>query len=486
MPYAAPISTAGHDSGQQPLWALDAAEAAQLIRTGAISSRELVAAALSRLDAVNPSLNAVVRRMDDEALTAAAACDTARAAGTELGPLHGVPVTIKVNTDQAGHPNDGGVEAYRDKIASEDSPVVANLRHAGAVIIGRTNTPAYSMRWFTSNALHGATLNPWDAGLTCGGSSGGAGSATAAGIGAIAHGNDIGGSVRYPAYCCGVVGMRPTTGLVPSFNGTAGSAPVAISSQLMAVQGPLTRTVRDNALALSVMRRRDIRDPRQVVPAPLPPPKRPRHAALVPRMGDTHPEVSAAVKEAGRRLALAGWAVEEIEPPRLNEASELWPAIAMPDVLAGLQTEAERHGDDALRRSFVLWRAAWPSHDARQALDALARRLVVLRDWEIFLQRWPVIVMPVSCALPYPVDEDLKDEATTALMLRQQAPMLAIAALGLPGLSVPVGGGDGWPVGVQIVAGRFREDICYEAGAILEAHRPPIRPIDPRQDASRR
>ncbi|MFC7739615.1 amidase family protein, partial [Roseomonas sp. GCM10028921] len=143
-------------------WQLDATELARLIRLGRMSSREAVASCLARMDAVNPRLNAVVRRMDDEAIAAAEAADAARARGAALGPLHGVPVTVKGNTDQEGHPNDGGVVAFRDAVAREDAPVVANLRAAGAVIIGRTNTPAFSMRIFSENALHGRTHNPRD------------------------------------------------------------------------------------------------------------------------------------------------------------------------------------------------------------------------------------------------------------------------------------------------------------------------------------
>jgi amidase len=163
------------------LWQLDATDLARLIRTGRASAREAVQSCLSRMDAVNPALNAVVRRMDDEALAAADAADAARARGEALGPLHGVPVTTKVNVDQKGHPTDNGVVAYKDLIATEDSPVVANLRHAGAILIGRTNAPAFSMRIFTDNALHGRTLNPLDPAITPGGSSGGAGAAVAVG-----------------------------------------------------------------------------------------------------------------------------------------------------------------------------------------------------------------------------------------------------------------------------------------------------------------
>src|SRR5205823_7925668 len=155
--------------------------------------REATESCLGRLRAVNPAINAVVRVLEDEALAAADFADEAQARGETLGPLHGVPVTTKVNTDQAGCPTDNGVVAYRDNIATADNPVIANLKRAGAVIIGRTNTPAFSMRIFADNALHGRTLNPRDPALSAGGSSGGAGAAVATGLGPIAHGNDIGG-----------------------------------------------------------------------------------------------------------------------------------------------------------------------------------------------------------------------------------------------------------------------------------------------------
>jgi amidase len=169
------------------LWRLDATELARLIRVGRISSREATESCLGRLHAVNPVINAVVRVLEEEALAVADATDEAQARGEILGPLHGVPVTIKVNTDQAGCPTDNGVVAFRDNISAADSPVVANLKRAGAVIIGRTNTPAFSMRIFADNALHGRTLNPRDPTLSAGGSSGGAGAAVATGIGPIAQ-----------------------------------------------------------------------------------------------------------------------------------------------------------------------------------------------------------------------------------------------------------------------------------------------------------
>jgi amidase len=223
-----------------PLHAWDAVDLAHGIRTGLISSREAVQACLDRIAAVNPAINAVVDVLADSALAQARAADRAVAAGEALGPLHGVPVTVKVNVDLAGRPTTNGVVAWRDLIAPADSPVVANLRRAGAIPVGRTNTPGFSFRWFTENDLHGRTLNPWSPAHTPGGSSGGASAALAAGIGAMAHGNDIGGSIRYPAYCTGTFGLRPSFGRVPAFNPSA-SAERPLSAQLMSVPGPLTR-----------------------------------------------------------------------------------------------------------------------------------------------------------------------------------------------------------------------------------------------------
>ncbi len=162
------------------LWRLDATEQARLIRTGAISSVELTKATLARVDKINPKINAIVDLMAQEALQAAAEADKTTKAGGRLGLLHGVPVTVKINVDFAGRANTNGVVAYKDNIGKEDNPVVSNIRKSGAVIIGRTNTPAFSMRWFTDNALHGRTLNPWNKDITPGGSSGGASARMAA------------------------------------------------------------------------------------------------------------------------------------------------------------------------------------------------------------------------------------------------------------------------------------------------------------------
>ncbi|GAA1033604.1 MULTISPECIES: amidase family protein [Amycolatopsis] len=200
----------------QQLWRLTALEARTAILNGSLSSKEVVQAALDRIAEVNPAVNALVEVDGEHALAAADRADGALRRGQALGALHGLPVATKVNSDQAGHATTDGVVEFRDRVAAEDSPVVANLRKAGAVIVGRTNTPAFSHNWFTDNDLYGATMNPWNRQLTPGGSSGGAAAAIATGMCALAQGNDLGGSVRFPAFACGIVGLRPTVGRIPS------------------------------------------------------------------------------------------------------------------------------------------------------------------------------------------------------------------------------------------------------------------------------
>src|SRR5947209_9605999 len=259
------------------LWRLSAAEIANLIRSKRISAREAAIAALERLLAVNPKINTVVDHRPDEVLAQADAIDAAIARGENPGPLAGVPVTVKVNIDQQGFATTNGVTLQRDAIATTNSPVIDNLRKAGAVILGRTNCPAFSYRWFTTNLIHGDTKNPRDPSITPGGSSGGAGAAVAAGIGHIAHGTDIAGSIRYPAYACGVHGLRPTVGRVAAFNASLPER--TIGAQISAVSGPLARTIGDLRIALKVMSGKDLRDP-WWVPAPLEGPAMPKRAAL--------------------------------------------------------------------------------------------------------------------------------------------------------------------------------------------------------------
>ena len=463
------------------LWAWTAIDLAQAIAHRVISSREAVQASLDRIAAVNPRLNAIVDPMGGEALAAADAADDAVKAGAELGPLHGVPVTIKVNIDQKGRATTNGVVAFRDVIATEDSPVVANMRKGGAVIIGRTNTPAFSHRWFCDNDLHGATRNPWHYDLTPGGSSGGAASAVASGMGAIAHGNDFGGSIRYPAYACGVAGLRPTPGRIPAYNPSAkGNRP--ITAQLMSVQGPLARTIADLRVALAVMAEADPRDggwmPVALEGAPL---KRPLRVALAPDpFGDADPHVAAAVRLAGRWLADAGYVVDEVLPPDLHGAGELWHSLVINEERRGLAPAIKQYGDDRSRYNLDCHMAYAQRLDGDQVLAAFEDRLGAIRAWQVFMERHPIIVMPVSAQLPFRFGQDQEGTDVVRKVIDAQRGMLAVAALGFPAISVPTGTVGTTPVGVQIIAGRFREDLCLDAGAVVEARAAMPTPIDPK------
>lgn len=468
--------------GQGELWQWDAVDLAQAVRTRTISAREAVTACLDRLDAVNPKINAVVESRRDEALAAADAADSAVAAGAPLGLLHGVPVTVKVNVDQKGYATTNGIAAFKELIAPSDSPIVANWKAAGAVIIGRTNTPAFSMRWFTDNALHGQTLNPLNAKLTPGGSSGGAAAAVAAGICPLAHGNDYGGSVRYPAYACGLAGLRPSFGRVPAYIETA-PRERPMTAQLMSVQGPLARRVRDVRAGLAAMSVRDARDP-WWVPAPLdgPPPARPiRVAVCIDPYGDgVHPDVKAAVETAARWLADAGYAVEEVALPQAREAAAYWLTLVMSDTRRGMAGAIAELGDQAIKTAYAGMDAGAPAEIGFDAyMAALEGRSTVLRAWQLFQETYPLALFPISMQPPFEQGLDQQGGNVFAGVLQAQRPLTMINLLGLPGMSVATGIENGTALGVQIVGQRFREDLCLDAAEVVEARAQVSLPVDP-------
>jgi amidase len=357
--------------------------------------------------------------------------------------------------------------------------VIDNLRKAGAVILGRTNCPAFSYRWFTTNLVHGATRNPRDPGITPGGSSGGAGAAVASGIGHIAHGTDIAGSIRYPAYACGVHGLRPTIGRVAAFNASLPERP--IGPQISAVSGPLARTIGDLRIALAAMSGRDARDP-WWVPAPLEGPARPKRAALClePDGLETSAEVKAAVADAGKRLERAGWTVEEIvTTPPLREAAELQTKLWLGDGYEAQLAAAEREGDPGALACLRGNRAKVFPFDADALSKTLTRRATLTRQWLQFFETYSVLLMPVSGELPFPDGLDLRDEASFARVWHAQLTQIAIPFMGLPALTVSTGLVGAIPVGVQVVSTRYREDLCLLAGEAIEAGGTPSAPIDP-------
>ncbi|HEV8392167.1 MAG TPA: amidase [Dongiaceae bacterium] len=473
--------------GKTELWQWDAVDLARAIRSREISSREATEACLKRLDDVNPKLNAITFQIAEQALRDADSADASVKAGEALGPLHGVPVSTKENIDQKDLPTPNGVVAYKDVIAPADAPVVANWRMAGAIFIGRTNAPAYSLRWDTDNALRGRTYNPWAKGRTPGGSSGGAGSAVASGIGPISHGNDYGGSIRYPAYCCGVAGIRPTMGRVPAFNPSAQSErPPTIA--LFAVQGPLARRVKDVRLGLHAMSGRDARDP-WWVPAHHHgrAPQRPIKVGLITGAPGlyTHPKVAEAVRKAGGALGNAGYAVEEVTPPSIEAARELWVKLVAADIREMLWETIAANADPLGVKAVQLWRDALPPISMAEYIKGFSLVTKHRREWSLFLEQYPLIVGPNCGDLPFEIGFDTTDMARTQHVLASQALMVTVNLLGFPAAAVPVGtteadgAPNGLPLGVQVIAGRYREDLALDAAEVIEAQHGLATPIDP-------
>lgn len=460
------------------LWRLPASELARRVRARQVSAVEVAKDALARLEAVNPKINAIVDHRPDDVLAQAAAVDAAITRGDDPGALAGVPVTIKVNTDQSGYANTNGLRIQRDLIVPSDNPLVTNFRNAGAIILGRTNTPAFSLRWFTRNSLHGHTRNPRDPAITPGGSSGGAAAGVAAGIGAIGHGTDIGGSIRYPAYACGLHGLRPTIGRVAAWNASA--AERHIGGQLMAVSGPIARTVADLRLALKCLSARDVRDPWWVdVPFDGPPVAKRVALCLRPEGMAVQPEVLAALREGARRLEAGGWTIEEADVPPLTEPATLQALLWLAEFRRGGGAALKSEGDPDASFVYAQMEALCPPPDLNTLMDALQKRNSLLRQWMAFFERFPIALIPVSGELPFRDNEDVESPECFRRIMHAQLTQLGLPFLGLPGLTVSTGLVGRVPVGVQLVAARYREDLLLAAGEAIEKFGVPPAPVDP-------
>jgi amidase len=452
---------------------LSATELAALIASGGVSSREVVAAHLARIDEVNGYVNAITVVLAESALDAADAADR----GAPRGPLHGVPFTVKENIDCVGSATTHGVPALKDSMPWRDAPVVARMKAAGAIPLGRTNLPEFALRLSTDGPLHGPTLNPWNPYLTAGGSSGGDAAALATGMTPFGLGNDLGGSLRNPAYCCGVAALKPTVGRIPR----AGSIPpqdFGIALQVMAVEGPLARSVADLRLGLSVLAGRDVRDPRSVdaplqglAPAVL-------RAALVTRMPSVEvpPETIAEIERAGEILAAAGWEVEPAEPPELELVTQTWldlVAIDFSEMLPGLRPAISKPLYDYMMDLCRRGNAGRPNSEIH------ATRSRLTRLWSEFFVRYPVAVGPSWTQLPWPADADLEPGTGVQLVLDTVPFITPGNVLGLPSVALPTGVAAGLPTGIQIYADLWREDLCLEAAAVIETAVDRPTPIDP-------
>jgi amidase len=456
----------------EELWRRSAVEIADGIRQKAFSCHEVMTSVAARIRALNPTLNAIVFDYTEEALAEARRADGDLMAGRVRGPLHGVPVTIKENVDQAGTPTPNGLPAFAKLIAPDDAPLVRNLRRAGAIIIGRTNTPELSMRATTDNPLHGRTRNPWHPDASPGGSSGGAGAAAAAGFGPIHHGNDIGGSLRFPASACGVATVKPTPGRIAAFNPSA-TAERGLLAQLMSVQGAICREVQDVRLATRVMAERDPRDP-WWVPAPfdgepLPAPIRVAFTKS-PHGYPIHPEITRALERVAGWLAGAGYAVEEVEPPPITEPARAWFQVAVAEMKALLFPLGRQHGSPTIQNIFSWYERMANAVDASGYMLGIAERTRMTRAWSVFLDRYPLVLTPFLMRPTFPWNYDAESYENTKDLFDAAIYSYGINYLALPAGVVPVGLIDGLPSGIQIVGRRFREDAILDAMSVVEGH----------------
>lgn len=455
------------------LCTLSATELASLISAGDVSSREVVEAHLARVDEVNGRVNAVTLVLRESALAAADAADE----GLLRGPLRGVPFTVKENIDCMGSPTTHGVPALRRSMPSADAAVVARMKAAGAIVLGRTNLPEYALRFCTDNPLYGPTLNPWDPRLTPGGSSGGDAAALATGMTPFGLGNDLGGSLRNPAYCCGVAALKPTAGRIPR---TASIPPLDLgyAFQSMAVEGPMARSVADLRLGLAILAGRDIRDPRSV-DAPLRGPAPPvRRAALM--LATSGPRIEAAtldaIQGAGQVLAEAGWEVREAAPPGLDAVAGTWLDLLTLD-LSALLPEIQRWLSPPVLE-YVRRLCAMGEEREASYSELHARRSGLTRRWSEFFAEYPIVIGPIWPSPPWPADADLEDGGPRLCL--ETARFVAPAnVLGLPSVALPTGIARGLPTGIQICADLWREDLCLEAAALIEAKVQRPTPIDP-------
>lgn len=452
------------------LWKLGAAEAAEQIRAKQIKPSEVMASVVARIGETNGHLNAITYPLTDEAIAMAEAADAAVANGDQLGPLHGVPVTIKENVDMAGLPNPNGVAAFAELMATEDAPLVRNLRNAGAIVVGRTNTPEFSMRGTTDNLLRGRTFNPWEDLASPGGSSGGAGSACAAGMGSLHHGNDIGGSLRFPSNANGVMTVKPTTCRIPVFNSSATAERGPLSSA-MSVQGIIARHAADVRLATSVMIAPDPRDP-NCAPVPWNGPDLgglPKVAVTTASHGyPIHDGIVELIQRAADQLRDAGYEVVEVDPPPVNEPAGEWFRAGTTEMEATLDAALRKYGSETINQIFDWYYELSEILDRDGYIHAVADRTRLMRNWNLFLHDHPLVITPFMMGPLYDWDVDTRGLDAVDDLFQSSMYSTGINYLGVPAGVMGMDMVEGRPCAIQIVGQRYREDLICDAMEAIE------------------
>jgi len=441
------------------------------------SPLEAMQAILAQVDRINPQVNAIVTLARESALAEARAATRALTRRAEFPPLFGVPVSIKDIAPTRGIRTTCGSKVYADHVPTEDALVVQRLKAAGAIVLGKTNTSEFTAGANTFNAVFGATRNPWNLALTCGGSSGGSAVSLATGMGPIAHGTDLGGSLRIPAAFCGVVGFRTTPGLIPVY-------PRELAWDTLDVHGPMARTVCDVALMLSVMAGSDDLSPisyavdtREFVRAVRKPSVKGWRIAWTPDLAGlilVDSEVASVAEQGARVFRTIGAAVENASPD-FSETNEI--------VLStrGLMMAA-LHGDRlSTWREQMQQGLVWNIEQGLRLTPQEIGRGEKLRTnlWHrvrMFFERYELLVLPTVPVKPFPVEQPYPTEINGKPVenyIQWAFLTYAISLTGLPSISVPCGfTKDGLPVGLQVVGRRRQEAAVLAAAAAFERAAP--------------
>ena len=445
-----------------------AIELAAKVRRKEVSPVEIVGAVLEQIERLNPTINAFSAVLDEQARSAAHAAEAALASGEPLGPLHGVPIAIKEQLNVAGVRVAFGSHLLADSVATEDAPVIARLRAAGAIIVGMTTMPEFGWQGHSWSPLYGMTHNPWDLDHTAGGSSSGSAAAVAAGLVPLAVGSDGAGSIRMPASFCGIFGLKPTFGRVAQY-------PVSLS-EFVTHLGPMARTVRDAALLLDVTAGPDPRDPTSLPP--------PNEAYLAACEGDltgarvawspdlgyatVAPEVARLAEAAARRFAELGCTVEEATPgfpdPIWSADQHLW-AGAANRAWERLPTERDR-----MDPGFVAAVEMMAERTLFDAARARAQRFELSAIMGAFFERYDLLLTPTMADIAFGTD---RSERTYGPTLGWSPFTYPFNLTGQPAATVPCGWSEaGLPVGLQIIGPRFAEALVFQAAAAFEAAQP--------------
>jgi amidase len=451
-----------------------AVELGQLIKKGETSSEEVVKAHLERIKKVNPEINAITISLEESALELAIKSDNA-SKEDKSRPLHGVPFTIKENIDFLDSPTTNGLPFFAEEFPPKNAPIVDRMLNAGAIPIGRTNLPEMGLRLDTDNPLRGRTFNPWNKKLTPGGSSGGEAAAIATGMSPIGLGNDVGGSLRNPAYCCGISSIKATVGRIPGVHSGAMENIGLVAPFL--TDGPMARKVEDIKTGLSILAGRHIDDPNSVdVPLEGKMPEKFK-AALVKEI-DGIELPSATVKEiedAGKILSENGWIVEEVQAPELDKVYDIWGVILAE---GGLQLAPKELFKSETAAYLDRYTETF-SHINLSMDQKFVERFRLRKVWSNFLNEYQVCIGPTWCNLPWQIDTDLDPKLGDDALKKSFYFIAPANGLGLPAVALATGVSDGIPTGIQIYADLFRDDLALLAAELIEKEKPCPSPINP-------